>query len=94
VRPPLGWRTKAPPSSGVDVVGHCVGEAQVHREDRAEDVYAAIQGPGIVMVIVIVIVMVMVIVIVIVIVIVMVIVDGEEVPLGAGRFIAVTPGSA
>jgi mannose-6-phosphate isomerase-like protein (cupin superfamily) len=56
----------------VDVVERCVGEPHVHREDRAEDVYAAIHGTGIVIVIV----------------------DGEEVPLGAGRLIAVTPDSA
>jgi mannose-6-phosphate isomerase-like protein (cupin superfamily) len=54
---------------GVDVVEHCVGEPHVHREDPAEDVYAAIHGTGTVTVIV----------------------DGEAVPLGAGRFIAVMP---
>jgi mannose-6-phosphate isomerase-like protein (cupin superfamily) len=52
------------------VVEHSVGEPHGHREDRAEDVYAAIHGTG------------------------TVIVDGEEVPLGPGRFIAVTPDSA
>jgi mannose-6-phosphate isomerase-like protein (cupin superfamily) len=49
------------------VVEHCVGEPHVHREDRAEVVYAAIHGTGTVIVI------------------------GEAVPLGPGRFIAVTP---
>jgi mannose-6-phosphate isomerase-like protein (cupin superfamily) len=54
------------------VVEHSVGEPHVHREDRAEDVYAAIHGTGTGTFIVI----------------------GEEVPLGPGRFIAVTPDSA
>ena len=40
-----------------------------HADDRAEDVYAAIRGSGVV------------------------VVDGEEVPISPGRFIAVTPES-
>jgi mannose-6-phosphate isomerase-like protein (cupin superfamily) len=41
-----------------------------HLDDRAEDVYAAVRGMGVV------------------------VVDGEEVPLEAGQFVAVTPESA